>query len=534
MGAMAVFLKSSLRFIAAFLLASNMLVSDAVFAQSGSDPSNEPPTPKSAPVPKVTTQQNENAAGRTARPAAQAPAQAPMAQTARTPAAQTARAPLAMAGEAQQQIPSIMRLALNKSRIIELAADARDVLVANPDIVDVVIKTPRQVFLLAKAVGDTNVVFLDRNGQVIMKMDMHVHVDIETLRNTLTQIMPGENVQAYSVGDNLFLSGSVRSDSAAASARAVARPFVSDDTKLVNLLKVRSEQQVILKVRVAEIQKSILKELGIDTSVSTQTLNLGQLFLSSFSAGSTSAITATSTFTGTITQRNASSGGGSPFSFAIKALEKRGLIRTLAEPNLTAVSGETAKLLAGGEYPVPTADNNGSITVTYKPFGVGLSFTPVVLSNGRISLKLSSEVSAIDSTLSVAVSNSISVKGLKVRRAESTVELPSGGSLMIAGLLQNDVTDQLNGMPGLKDIPILGALFRSSSFQRAESELVVTVSAYVVKPTSDSALALPTDGMAQASDLDTYLFGELHKVYKGGRGAPPPFAIEGPFGYILE
>jgi pilus assembly protein CpaC len=522
MGAMAINSIPLFRLLAVLLVA--LCLTAPGTAPLAQDSAAEPPAPKTAPVPKVTT-----SPGDSANRAAKAQAQA-------QPPAQAAKPAPAPGSESAQQIPSIMRLSLNKSRIIELTADARDVLVANPDIVDVVIKTPRQVFLLARSVGDTNVVFLDRNGQVIQKMDLHVQVDIETLRNTFTQILPGENIQAYSVGDNLFLSGSVRSDSAAASARAVARPFVSDDAKLINLLKVRSEQQIILKVRVAEIQKSVLKELGIDTSISTQDLNVGHMVLNAFTSGTSGAVTSTaaSLYSGTLVQRSHSGRNTSPFSFAIKALEKRGLIRTLAEPNLTAVSGETAKLLAGGEYPVPTADSNGSITVTYKPFGVGLSFTPVVLSNGRISLKLSSEVSALDSTLTVAVSNSISVKGLKVRRAESTVELPSGGSLMIAGLLQNDVTDQINGMPGLKDIPMLGALFRSTSFQRAESELVVTVSAYVVKPTSDAALALPTDGMAQASDIDNYLFGELHKIYKGGRGQPPPFAIEGPFGYILE
>ncbi len=437
-------------------------------------------------------------------------------------------APLA----AKQAVSDVMRLPLNKSRIIELPEDVRDVMVASSDIVDVKVKTPRQAFLLAKAVGDTNIMFLDRFGNVIMKLELHVQVDIDSLRATLAQIMPGENIMAYAVGDNLFLSGSVRSDSAAASARAVARPFVADDAKLINLLKVQAEQQVLLKVRVSEVQKSALKELGVQTSIGSFVVGGLGGSLTSPSTGVLSG--GTSLFSSTVTKIDHAGGGTSPLQFVIKALEKRGLIKTLAEPNLTAVSGETAKLLAGGEYPIPVSDQNGQITVEFKPFGVGLAFTPVVLSNGRISLKLSSEVSALDSTLEVAVSSNIKVKGLKVRRAESTVELPSGGSLMIAGLLQNDVTNSLEGLPGAKDLPILGALFRSSTFQRSESELVVTVTAYVVRPGGDSQFALPTDGMVHSSDIDQYLLGRLHHVYKGGKSPPPSMAIEGPFGFIME
>lgn len=433
---------------------------------------------------------------------------------------------------AKVAVSDVMRLALNKSRIVDMPDDVREVLVSSSDIVDVQVKTPRQAFLIAKSVGDTNIMFLDRFGNVVMKLELHVQIDIDSLRATLVQILPGENISAYAVGDNLFLSGTVRTDSAAASARAVARPFVAEDAKLINLLKVQAEQQVLLKVRVSEMQKSALKELGIQTSIGSYVIaGLG----GSITSPTTGALSGTLTpYSSTITKLDHAGRGTSPIQFAVKALEKRGLIKSLAEPNLTAVSGETAKLLAGGEYPVPVADNNGQISVQFKPFGVGLAFTPVVLSNGRISLKLSSEVSSIDTNLTVAVSTNISVYGLKVRRAESTVELPSGGSLMIAGLLQNDVTNDIQGLPGAKDLPILGALFRSTNFQRSESELVVSVTAYVVRPGGDSQFALPTDGMEHASDIDQYLFGRLHHVYKGGKGPPPAMAVEGPFGYIME
>ncbi|CAA6605767.1 Flp pilus assembly protein, secretin CpaC [Rhodospirillaceae bacterium LM-1] len=474
----------------------------------------EPPLPTPAPQGPVTK------GGLNAKPSA-------VAKAAAKPAPQLPP-PLA----AKAAVSDVMRLALNKSRIIELPEDVRDVLVSSSDIVDVQIKTPRQAFLIARSVGDTNIMFLDRFGNVVLKLELHVQVDIDSLRATLVQILPGENISAYAVGDNLFLSGSVRSDSAAASARAVARPFVTDDAKLINLLKVQAEQQVLLKVRVAEVQKSALKELGIQTSIGSFVFaGLG----GTLTSPATGALTGSSSlYSNTLTKIDHAGGGVNPLQFVIKALEKRGLIKSLAEPNLTAVSGETAKLLAGGEYPIPVSDQNGQISVQFKPFGVGLAFTPVVLSNGRISLKLSSEVSSIDSNLTVAVSSTTSVPGLKVRRAESTVELPSGGSLMIAGLLQNDITNDIRGLPGAKDLPILGALFRSTSFQRSESELVVNVTAYVVRPGGDSQFALPTDGLEHSSDLDQYLFGRLHHVYKGGKGPPPAMAIEGPFGYIME
>lgn len=492
---------------------SIVLLLVAGFAAVALAQSQEPPQATPAPQIKVVK------GGLSSRPAAKP---APVNPVSQLPP------PLA----AKMAVSDVMRLTLNKSRIVEMPEDVREVLVSSSDIVDVQIKTPRQAFLIAKSVGDTNIMFLDRFGNVVLKLELHVQLDIDSLRATLVQILPGENISAYAVGDNLFLSGTVRTDSAAASARAVARPFVAEDAKLVNLLKVQAEQQVLLKVRVSEIQKSALKELGIQTSIGSYVIaGLG----GSLTSPTTGALSGTLTpYSSTLTKLDHAGRGTSPIQFAIKALEKRGLIKSLAEPNLTAVSGETAKLLAGGEYPVPVADNNGQISVQFKPFGVGLAFTPVVLSNGRISLKLSSEVSSIDTNLTVAVSADISVYGLKVRRAESTVELPSGGSLMIAGLLQNDVTNEIQGLPGAKDLPILGALFRSSNFQRSESELVVSVTAYVVRPGGDSQFALPTDGMEHASDIDQYLFGRLHHVYKGGKGPPPAMAIEGPFGYIME
>jgi pilus assembly protein CpaC len=219
-------------------------------------------------------------------------------------------------------------------------------------------------------------------------------------------------------------------------------------------------------------------------------------------------------------------------SGVLQALERNGLVRVLAEPNLTAVSGESAKFLAGGEFPVPAGvDTQGNIKIEFKPFGVGLGFTPVVLSDGRINLRLSTEVSQISNEQSVTLQNLV-VPGLSVRRAETSVELPSGGSLVIAGLLQNDIQKSIDGIPGLKDIPVLGALFRSSDFQNNETELVIVVTPYLVNAVNEDQLRLPTDGFTPASDFDSYFLGQLHGVYK--RKATPGTSLQGPFGYIME
>lgn len=421
-----------------------------------------------------------------------------------------------------------LALPLNKSRVIDLPADVRDVTVGSSSLVDVVMKTPRQAYLFGKAVGDTNVTFLDRFGQVVTRYEVNVQVDVESVKRTLRELLPDENIQPSAVGDSLFLGGTARSAAAAGNAIKIASRFVSKPENVVNIIKIVGEQQVLLRVRVAEVQKSVLKELSAQTTFSQQNFDRWGL---GFTPNSSYNLSANTFGTARLTPLNTASYIGH-FSVTFNALEREGLVKSLAEPNLTAESGETASLLAGGEYPIPTNNSNNVVTVEYKPFGVGLAFTPVVLSRDRISLKLSSEVSAIDTSITVQA-NGITLNAFKVRRAETTVELPSGGSLMIAGLLQNDVTQTLNGLPGIKDIPILGALFRSQSFQRSESELVVMVTAMIVRPVDEKALAMPTDGFVEPSDMDRILFGRLHKLYSA-KGPPPKTAIQGPSGYIME
>ncbi|CDK98824.1 Type II and III secretion system protein [Magnetospirillum gryphiswaldense MSR-1 v2] len=420
------------------------------------------------------------------------------------------------------------RMALHKTREIILTQPMRDVVVGNPDVVDVMVKTPTQAFLVGRGIGQSDVTFFSSSGAVLHRVSVDVHLDADGLQTVLEQLMPEErHVRVAGIGDALYLSGSVGSDAAAMQIRTLARRYVKDDAGIVNLLKVSSESQVLLQVKVAEMQKTVLKELGVGLS--------GKAFGIDGVAGTlattaTTGLTQSTALFGSLTV----SGLGSLVS-TLSGLERQGLIRTLVEPNLTAVSGETANLLAGGEFPIPVSENNGQVTIEFKQFGVLLNFTPVVMDPGRISLKLQTEVSAIDKITAPVKLNNFEIPGLTVRRASSTVEMSSGGSIMIAGLLQNDITATLSGMPGAMDIPILGTLFRSNSFQRKETELVVIVSAFVVQPLEKPQMALPSDGFAPSSDMDRILLGRLQERYV--KNVPPPAVppkLQGPHGFMVR
>lgn len=418
-------------------------------------------------------------------------------------------------------------LPLNKTKGLALGGAVRDIIIGNPDIADIVVRSPKQVYLIGKAIGDTNAFFVDAHGELIHKVDIVVQPDADTVQSNIDTLLPGEHIQAKGMSDSIILSGSASSDGAAAQARNIARRFVAKDENVVNMIRVTSEQQVLLRVRVAEAQKTVLKELGIDNLLSPTTL--GPLTIDA----ATTALGLGPNIAGTL---GISSGN---FDSTVRLLEQHGFIRTLAEPNLLAVSGETASMLAGGEYPVPVPQDEDTITIEYKPFGVSLAFLPVVLDSGRISLKISTEVSALSQTNAISIptfTGDIQVQGFTTRRANSTVELPSGGSLMIAGLMQNDIISSLNGIPGLMDIPILGTLFSSTSFQRNETELVILVSVVLAKPTDPRQLALPTDGFAPATDLDRYFMGNLQNIYVKRPNPDPnaPQSLQGPIGYIVK
>jgi len=292
------------------------------------------------------------------------------------------------------------------------------------------------------------------------------------------------------------------------------------------MLTVGREQQVLLKVRISELAKTARKQMTGAFEL-LDSANIGNAILG-FASGPFGVAAG-----GVLSILNPND-----YSATFSWLENQGLAKTLAEPNLLAVSGENAAFLAGGEFPIPVDQGNDSTTIEFRTFGVSLSFQPVVLSSGNISLKLETEVSQIDPSTAVSVgagNGSFVVPGLTTRRAQSTIELPSGGAIMIAGLLQDDITQQITGVPGLMNVPILGTLFRSPQFQRNETELIVTVSAYLAKSVDPSDLQLPTDGFAPSHDLDRYFIGRMQNIYvkkpPSGPGAP---SLQGPIGYIID
>jgi pilus assembly protein CpaC len=421
-------------------------------------------------------------------------------------------------------------LALSKAAIVQLDADARDVLVSDPTIVDAVVRTPRRIFLLGQKTGQTNVFFFDGAGHQMLSIDIRVERDVTDLTAMIRADLPNSSIHVAALNDNVVLTGNAQNAGDSARAQDLAARFVGDNAKVANLLKIASNEQVMLKVRIAEVQRSIAKQLGINLSTAFQadgipiiaaTSNPYSLVGAALAAGSGAQIGSVGSNPLMPSPNNAQG--------VLNALEQDGLIHTLAEPNMTAVSGETAKFLAGGEFPVPVSrDQYGNVTVEFKQFGVGLSFTPVVLSENRISLQISTEVSELTNTgaftqgggtipstvagVAPTIVPSITIPALDVRRAETTVELPSGGSFAIAGLLQHVTKQQLDAFPGLKDMPVLGALFRSRDFENDETELVVMVSAYLVSPTSENKFEIPNKGFTPPSDMDTILMGKLNNV----------------------
>lgn len=432
-----------------------------------------------------------------------------------------------LTGTADEVVP----LALNKTLELKLPSAVRDVIVGSPAIADVVVRSPTQLFLVGKAIGDTNVFLLDADGRIIERFEINVHPDTDSVKHALAGLLPGEPIDVTGAGNSLVLSGSVSSEGVVQRANDVARRFVTDDNMIVNMLRIANEQQVMLRVRVSEVSKTAIKNLGIDWNLSN--IAVGDGVVNAILPGAATALTTPATIAGAATDL----GPIGSLDVTLSMLEQQNLARSLAEPNLVTVSGEVANILVGGETPIPVAQDNNTITVEFKPFGVALSFLPVVLDSGRISLKIGTEVSALDVTNQVTLCAGCSpISGLRVRRANSVVELPSGGSLMLGGLLSNDITSGLTGLPGAMDIPILGQLFRSNAFQHNETELVITVTALLVKPVQPKLLALPTDGFAPASDLDMYFLGHLQNIYvkqpvPTGRNAP---ALQGPIGYIIQ
>ncbi|MGZ5927772.1 MAG: type II and III secretion system protein family protein [Rhizomicrobium sp.] len=454
-----------------------------------------------------------------------------------------------------QPVNQHLTLGLNKAAIIELDNDAKDVLVSSPEIADAIIKTPRRIFLLGTKTGQTNAFFFDGHGHQVLSLDIRVERDVADLAAMIRTNLPNSAIKVAALNDNVVLTGRVTSALESTRAADLAASFAGDPKKVVNMLSVSDGEQVMLKVHISEMQRQVAKQFGINlagvkmingTPLALSTSNpfglLGNA-LSDLSGGQVGQVCNTASTA--LNPYAALQGGGicnvqNNVQGALKALETVGLLHTLAEPNLTAVSGETAKFLAGGEFPVPAGrDQQGNISISFKQFGVGLSFTPIVLSAGRISLQVSTEVSELTNTGAFTLTGvngagtAVTIPALNVRRAETTVELPSGGSFAIAGLMQHTTKQQIDAFPGVKDLPVLGALFRSRDFQNSETELVVMITAYLVNPTAEAALATPSDGYITPTDPETLLLGRLNTVYKKSAKPLTPEAAA-PVGFVVR
>lgn len=441
-----------------------------------------------------------------------------------------------------------IKVGLNKSMVIELPRDVRDVLASDPKILDIVVNSSRRAYLIGTKIGQANAFFFDKNGDRMLTVEVIVDRDPAPLEKLLNRLIQNAKIKVEFLNDTVVLTGSVPNPSDASRASDIASRFVVTDDpqsntkyreKVINLLSTGAKEQVLLKVTVVEMERSVIKQLGVNWD--------GNFAVGSgvFGFSSNPPFAFNTALSNVLNPSNGNTiiggnGVGSLFqtpsgsaTVNLRALEQNGLLRTLAEPTLTAISGETANFLAGGEFPIPISQDDNRISLEYKPFGVGLSFTPLVLSEGRISMKVSTEVSELTNEGAVNI-GLVTVPGLKVRRANTTIELPSGGSMVIAGLISEETKQNISGQPGLKNLPVLGTLFRSRDFIKSETELVVIVTPYTVDPAARHKLARPDKGFVHASDAQANLLGRLNRVYGRKPEEMPTGQYTGNFGFIVD
>jgi pilus assembly protein CpaC len=476
--------------------------------------------------------------------------------------------------------PRPVSIARGASFAVDLPTDARDVIIADPRVAEAMLHNSRRITIIGMGAGQTDAVFLDASGRQILSLKIRVDAGVSALQDTINRVAPGAQVTAEAVNDSIILTGLVSSPAEADRIVRVAGAFVSAPEKVLNMLSVAGSDQVTLKVRVIEVQRNAIKQLGFDTSAvigqlgDTQYL-IGQAatwgvnggLLGGFAGGTSIDTTRNYQLEAPCVGAGWEAGSLCPFtvngpedasnwdtaaegtgpgsnnlnkgSAMLKAFERVGLVRTLAEPNVTAVNGETSSFLAGGEFPVPTGrDRDGNVSIEYKPYGVSLSFRPIVMTGGRISLQIKVEVSELTSqggfTLGAGTASALTLQGLQVRRSENTVELPSGGAMMIAGLLQETTRQAIDAFPGMTTVPVLGQLFRSRDYLSGETELVIIVEPYLVTATSPGRMQTPADGLRIANDLQTTLFGQLNQAYGTPAPAPGVTGWQGPVGYVID
>jgi pilus assembly protein CpaC len=447
----------------------------------------------------------------------------------------TAAAPAWAAPKAGSFRPSqTVLLSTGEGQVVRLPAAISDVWTSNPAVADVYVSNTRQLNLFGKADGEATVVATAANGTVVYSANVRVSQNITSVDSMLRAAMPQSNIKVLNAGQIAVLTGTVASPDEAAQAQQLVSAMLNPGVDMskenatckicvVNRLSVATPLQVNLKVRIAEVNRSLTKSIGVHLFSSDPTsgfkFGIGQGSGGATSGPGSSPFDVSSLLSGGTTLGAAGKLFGLDLAGAIDLAAKDGLVTILAEPNLTALSGETASFLAGGEFPIPISQGNNAVTIEYKQYGVGLAFTPIVLADGRISMRVRPEVSELSNEGSVKTGDFI-VPALITRRAETTVELGSGQSFMIAGLLRNSNGNTITKAPFLGDIPILGALFRSTNFQRSETELVIIVTPYLVRPTSHQ-LALPTDGYRTPTDAQGIAGGQVYTGVSGPRPVAP-------------
>ena len=421
----------------------------------------------------------------------------------------------------QGEVATALQVPMNRAVVVEAENPFAELSIANPGIADISTLSDRTIYVLGKAPGRTTLTLLGPDGRLITNVEVQVTPDVAEFKERLRQILPGEGIEVRTANDGIVLSGVVSSIEKLDRALDLASRYAPD--RVSNLMVVGGTHQVMLKVRFAEVEREVIKSVDSGLAIiDSGSFGPGSAVLDGDTGGFLDA-------TGSI--------GGLAFNALLEALESKDMVRTLAEPNLVALSGQEASFLAGGEYPIPVVDEDGGIAVDYKPFGVQLSFIPRVIDNNRINLELTAAVSAVDDTVS-SQSGDFTINSFSRRETQTTVEMMDGQSFAISGLLEDDFGDTVSQVPWLGDIPVLGTLFRSSRYQRRQSELVVIITPHLVSPTNGEALALPTDRIRPPTERELFLFGQTSRP----AGAPATGAAaevarqdySGSYGYVME
>ena len=444
-----------------------------------------------------------------------------------------------------------VNLGVGKAVVIDLPRDAKDDLVADPTIANAVVRSARRAYMIGVKVGQTSIFFFDAEGRQIAGFDLAVKRDLNGIRDAIRQSVPDSDIRVEALGaDGVILTGIANNPADAQTAFAVAARLLNAGTnsmvnagdKVVNAITVRGRDQINLRVTVAEVQREVIKQLGVDLN---GTVGVGSAVLrfnneNPFPAFG-SALVPENFAAGTFT-----SGSGNRVNAILRAMERAGVIRTLAEPNLTAISGESANFLAGGEFPILAGYSCSAVTggtancqptVEFKKFGISLGFTPVVMSEGRVSLKVTTEVSELSNEGALQFGtgqDARQIPSLKVRRADTTVEIPSGGALALAGLIQEQTKQQISGLPGMMQLPVLGALFKSRDYVNRQTELMILVTPYVVRAVAPKDLSRPDDGYADTSDPSSFFMGRLNKIYGIAGKVDPNRMYYGKYGFIVD